>query len=326
MSTIALRGPERVVIRQHRWTLWTVGVLALAGIAAVVATYLWTASVSDAFAGTGCSAENTVRGCGDTVRHFLDTELRFSHAIDYADLVMMLLPAFIGMFVAGPLIGRELESGTYKISWSQSVSPARWLAAKLAVPGVLALAGVSVLSAFSAWAWSRGTETHYPVDWYEREVYGAMGTVPVGYALLMLAFGALAGLLLRRTVAAMIATVVGYGVLVVALNNVRIHLWPVRTATFPVGGDFRFPGAAAEVGQGWLTSGGTRLPAPSDICMDAPADLDKCLADHDITRSYIDYHPASHFWPLQLVETGILLVLAALAVTVAFRVLGRRHG
>lgn len=263
MSTIALRGPERVVIRQHRWTLWTVGVLTLAGIAAVVAAYLWMASASDTFANSGCSVENTVRGCGDTVRHFLDAELRFGRAVDYADLVMMLLPPFVGMFVAGPLIGRELESGTYKLSWSQSVSPARWLAAKLAVPGVLTLAGVSVLSAVSAWARSRTAGTHYPTgDWYERQVYGAMGTVPVGYALLMLAFGSLAGLLLRRTVAAMIATVVGYGVLVVALNNVRIHLWPVRTITYPVGGDFRFPDSAAVVGQGWLTSGGTRLSSP----------------------------------------------------------------
>lgn len=62
MSTIALRGPERVVIRQHRWTLWTVGVLTLAGIAAVVAAYLWMASASDTFANSGCSVENTVRG------------------------------------------------------------------------------------------------------------------------------------------------------------------------------------------------------------------------------------------------------------------------
>ncbi|MEK8144329.1 hypothetical protein NKH18_28275 [Streptomyces sp. M10(2022)] len=45
-----------------------------------------------------------------------------------------------------------------------------------------------------------------------------------------------------------------------------------------------------------------------------------------MTGWFYDYHPASHFWPLQLVETGILLVLAALAVALAFRVLRRRHG
>ncbi|WP_445280683.1 hypothetical protein [Streptomyces sp. DSM 118148] len=36
------------------------------------------------------------------------------------------------------------------------------------------------------------------------------------------------------------------------------------------------------------------------------------------------YHPASHFWPLHLVETGVVLALTTLAATAAFRVLRRR--
>ncbi|MFE7242004.1 hypothetical protein [Streptomyces sp. NPDC057580] len=325
MSTLSLmRGPARVVVRRYRRPLWTVGALALAGIAAVVGTYLWTSSVSDTFAGTGCSAQKVTRGCGDTVRHFLDAEFHFHQVFAYADLVMMLLPAFIGIFVAGPVIGRELESGTYKLSWTQSVSPARWLAAQLAVPAVLTLAGVSVLSAVCAWARSKANGMHYTLQWYERVVYGAMGTVPVGYALCMLAFGALAALVLRRTVAAMIVTVVAYGALVVALNTVRNSLWPVRTDTFRFGSAYRFPDAAADTGQGWITTGGKRLPA--DVCLNSADDLKDCLAGHDVAFRYLDYHPASHFWPLQLVETGILLVLAAAAVALAFRVLRRRHG
>lgn len=41
---------------------------------------------------------------------------------------------------------------------------------------------------------------------------------------------------------------------------------------------------------------------------------------------FTDHHPASPFRPLQLVETGILPALAALAVFTAFRVLRRLHG
>ncbi|WP_405686371.1 hypothetical protein OG204_20605 [Streptomyces sp. NBC_01387] len=38
-------------------------------------------------------------------------------------------------------------------------------------------------------------------------------------------------------------------------------------------------------------------------------------------------HPASsHFWPLQLMETGIVLAIAALATAAAFQVLRRKHG
>ncbi|MFF3794253.1 hypothetical protein ACFYXW_30075 [Streptomyces sp. NPDC001981] len=325
MSTLSLSGPARVVVLQHRRTLWTVGALALAGIATVVGTWLWMGSVSHSFAGTGCSVEHTVMGCGVPVRHFLASEHIFSRLLTYAGLVMMLLPALIGMFVAGPMIGRELESGTYKLSWTQAVSPARWLAAKLAVPAVLSLAGVSVLSAVYAWARAQGNNTHYTSQWYDREVYGSMGTVPAGYALCMLAFGALAGLVLRRTVSAMFVTVIGYSALVMALNTVRNDLWPTRTDTSAVGSAYGFPFGGADTGQGWLTSGGKRLPA--DVCQkNTPVEFKNCLTEEHITLRYLDYHPASHFWPLQLVETGILLVLAAAAVALAFRVLRRRHG
>lgn len=35
-------------------------------------------------------------------------------------------------------------------------------------------------------------------------------------------------------------------------------------------------------------------------------------------------HPASHYWPLQLVETGIVLALTALACWACFALLRRR--
>jgi hypothetical protein len=104
-----------------------------------------------------------------------------------------------------------------------------------------------------------------------------------------------------------------------------MDLWPTLTDTFKaLGNDYRSPEGAVYTGNGWVTSSGERLP--ENACPIGLADLKQCLADKDITHQYVDYHPASHFWPLQLVETGILLALAALAVALAFRVLRRRHG
>lgn len=256
MSTLQLRGPEQLVVRQHRLILWIGGALALAGTILVPGAWWFTSATADAFAGTGCSVQHTVVGCGIDVRHLLSVELYYSRLFDYAGLVMTALPALIGLFVAGPLIGRELEDGTYRLSWSQSVSPARWLAAKLAVPVAFTTAGVTVLSAVYAWGWSRTYDTHYPVQSSERLVYGAMGPVPVGYTLLCLALGALIALLVRRALPSMALTVAAY-----------IVLLPVGEAVRPRG----------------------------------------------------------RFWPLQLVETGILLALAAGAVALAFRILRRHH-
>ncbi|MFI5828593.1 hypothetical protein ACIA6C_15280 [Streptomyces sp. NPDC051578] len=37
------------------------------------------------------------------------------------------------------------------------------------------------------------------------------------------------------------------------------------------------------------------------------------------------YHPESHFWPLQLLESALVLALAAAAIVAAFAFLRRRH-
>lgn len=324
MSAIALRGPARVVLAQHRRPLQLLGALPVLVVVVLAGAWLWTDHVMDAFAATGCSVRHTTPGCGDTVREFLDRRQWMREVLDWSGLLMMVLPAFVGIFVAGPVIGREMESGTYRLALSQSVAPARWLAAKLAVPAVVTLASVSVLSAACAWARDRADGAHQGEEWHERTVYGSMGTVPVGYALCMLALGGLAGLVLRRTVTAMTVTVVGYGALVAAVNSVRDHLWPTLTDTFKQGSGYRFPDGAVGVRTGWLTHSGRRLP--ENACLDWASDFKQCLTEKNIDLRFHEYHPASHFWPLQLVETGILLALAALAVAVAFRVLRRRHG
>lgn len=323
MSALALRGPARVVVLQHRRVLWITGALALAGIAVLAIGVWWTSGDSDSFADTGCSFRNTSTRCIGAVNDFVDSEIRFNHLLGYAGVAMMVLPAAVGLFVAGPMIGRELEDGTYRLSWSQSVTPTRWLAAKLAVPAVLTVVSVSVLSAVYAWAWSRARGTNYPVQWFEPQVYGAMGPAPVGYALLCLALGALAAVLIRRTLPAMAVTAVAYAAVVLVMNSVRSGLWPMRTDTTALGREFRYPSEASDVSVGWMTGGGTRL---DDATCVSAGDFDGCMARHGAAAQYVDYHPASHFWPLQLIETGILLVLAAAMVAVAFRVLRRSHG
>ncbi|MGW2087866.1 ABC transporter permease [Streptomyces sp. NPDC001880] len=322
MSAIALRGPVRVVVAQHRWALWLMGVLPVLALAVLVGTWLWTEHVVDAFAASGCSVMHTTPDCGDTVDAYLDRQLWMQKVLDWSGLLMMVLPASVGIFVAGPVIARELESGTYKLAWTQSVTPARWLAAKLAVPTVVTLVSVSVLSAVCAWARTRENAGHEASPWYFREMYGSIGTVPLGYALCMLALGTLTGLLLRRTVAAMVVTVLVYVPLVMVLNHVRDSLWPtVRLlGNGPAGGGSWF------IDSGMLTASGKAVRWTDCRGSGAAAEPTACMRELGGVTSFVDYHPASHFWPLQLVETGILLALAALAVALAFRVLRHRHG
>ena len=55
-------------------------------------------------------------------------------------LFILIAPAITGVFWGAPLIARELESGTGRLTWNQSITRARWLTVKLALTGTAALA------------------------------------------------------------------------------------------------------------------------------------------------------------------------------------------
>ncbi|MEV7403631.1 hypothetical protein AB0N93_24975 [Streptomyces sp. NPDC091267] len=319
-----LRASARVVVRQHRRALWIAGALALAWIVVMVGFSLWADRATVAFAAAPCSARSAGLGCDARIQEFDEFMSLFQTVLAYGGLALIVLPGVVAAFVAGPMIAREFESGTYKVSWTQSVSPTHWLLAKLAVPAVLLLAGVSALSTVFAWARSQAG-TGYPTQWYGVPFFGATGTAPVAYALCGLALGTLVGLLVHRTVAAMSVALLATGAVVVALTAQRAALWPLQTVTGAKAAVTRVDVSSWIIDYGRITADGRRLPM--ETCWPARSTTEeaRCLADHHITGFYADYHPASHFWPLQLVESGILLVLAAAAVAVAFRVLRRRH-
>ncbi|MFJ8447392.1 hypothetical protein [[Kitasatospora] papulosa] len=318
-----LRGPARVVVRQHRWTLWIAGGLALAAVITLIVTALRSAHVVDAFESGPCSVEGDPgRSCYQPVRNYLDTTFALNGVGNYAALLLAVLPVIISAFVAGPMIARELESGTFKVSWTQSVPPAHWLAAKLAVPAALLLAGVPVLTAVLSWARSYA-DTPYPAQWHDAPVFSTSGVLPLTHTFFGMCVGALAGLLIRRTLPALTVAALVTGTALTVLTYWRQELWPPRTLT---GETLNAKEGMWWVETGDLTSGGERLTGTACSRSSSEGDRLQCLTDHDITNHYLDYHPASHFWPLQLVETGILLALTATAVTVAFRLLRRRTG
>ena len=46
------------------------------------------------------------------------------------------VPAVIGIFWGAPMIAREIEAGTYRLVWTQSITRTRWLVSKLGVAGI----------------------------------------------------------------------------------------------------------------------------------------------------------------------------------------------
>ncbi|MCX5398007.1 ABC transporter permease subunit [Streptomyces sp. NBC_00102] len=322
-TTAGLRGPARLVVRQHRRAFQLLILVTLLTVAGLVAVALWVGHDADVFARTGCLVgdDSPTHACAQSVREYFDSQMRLSRARSEAGLLAILLPAVYGAFMAGPAIGRELENGTHRLAWTQSVSPARWLTAKLAVPATAVVAATLVLTAARAWASGRAEE--YTDEWFMDGLRSASGVLPLAYALFALAVGTLAGLLLRSTLRSMAVALVVQGLAVYGFDQVRVHLWPAVTATYHSSriGDFRPDWWIVD--SGYLTSTGERLPYMT--CADTTEAGDACENALGITGRYVDYHPESHHWPLQLVETGILLAAAALAVYASYRLLRRLH-
>lgn len=142
---------------------------------------------------------------------------RFDGFLYVAGLVVVHSAApVIGAFWGGPLIARELEAGTHRLVWNQSTTRQRWLSMKLLVTTGIAVVVVGALSLLLTW-WSSPIDRavaaghgsgRYSLPRIDPVVFGARGTVAIGYVLLGLAFGVTIGLLLRRSIPAVAMTLV----------------------------------------------------------------------------------------------------------------------
>ncbi|MFJ6516540.1 ABC transporter permease [Streptomyces sp. NPDC091406] len=318
---VALRGPVRVLLRVHRKAVWAAGALLVLGIGIVVALHLWMASSP-----VRCADGDTTATCGDDI--YVSSYAHTSTEGFLADggTVLVLLAALVGVFVAGPLIARELESGTFRLAWAQSVSPAHWLAARLAVPAALTVTGLTVLVIAYRWGlWAlRAGPYRSELRWHANGVFPGTGPAILGYALLAVAVGALCAVLVRRTLLSMSLTALVLGAVGISLGIRRYELWPTSFRKSAEIMDYA-PGDWP-IESGMLTASGERLYWQDCFGADPTQSFEACMRGRGGIDYFSDYHPASHYWPLQLAETGILLALAALAVFAAFRVLRRLHG
>ncbi len=148
-------------------------------------------------------------------------------------------PPIIGAFWGAPLIARELEAGTHRLVWNQSITRTRWLVTKLAVTGLGAMVVTGLLSLAVTW-WSDPIDDAinsgqaagvFNVPRLLPAVFGARGVVPIGYAAFAFALGVAVGLLVRRSVVAIAITLAGViAIQILSPILIRPHLMtPVET-------------------------------------------------------------------------------------------------
>jgi len=317
--------------RQFRTPALATGALLLVLLGGLVLTWAEVTKLAEQTGYTGCQGD-ACRAAGEA---FLQA-LRPKWASEFhlaAIAALYLLPAVVGIFWGAPLVARELESGTYRMVFSQSVSRGRWLSVKLAFGGGVAGLGAGLLSlTLSEWA--------QPIDGASADrmnplVFAARGIVPVGYAALAFVVGVTAGLLLRRTVAAMAVTLLVIVGLQIATPFV-VRPWlaqPVTTITpLQVEGNYGISmspdtgemtlNLQPEVRGDWvvssttITSTGAEFKGPADMTQCGPKalrDRETCPAwlEKQNLRLKVTHVPGAKFWTLQWREFGVLFALAA---------------
>ena len=258
-------------------------------------------------------------------------------------LLIILLPAVIGLFWGAPLIARELESGTFRLAWNQSVTRERWLAVKLGVVGLASMAAAGLLSLILGW-WASPIDqaaTIQPVGGFENRffpvVFGTRGIAPIGYAAFAFVLGVLVGLMIRRTIPAM-----GVTLAVIAAVQIVFPLWirphlitPVRNVSTVTVGNIQGLGvnpgnqqiqnvmvAAPDVPGTWIisnqvttASGSTSLGTVQQACQgplaSGPQACFSALAQKNL-KSVVTYEPPDRYWTFQWLELGIFLTVAVL--------------
>src|SRR4051794_984312 len=194
------------------------GVLAVvAALTGVHMSHLYASLVAHCQARGNCDI-----AIGDFLAHqsFLQSAL---------DLLLLLFPAIIGTFWGAPLLSRELETGTHRLAWTQSVSRPRWVLTRLGILGLATVVLTGALTLTATW-WFRSIDATQDSSY---AFFDRRDVVVIGYSLFAFAVGALAGSVVRRTVPAMAATIAVFAAARVAIAMwVRPHLLsPLPTAT-----------------------------------------------------------------------------------------------
>lgn len=254
--------------------------------------------------------------------------------------VILVLPVLVGVFWGAPLISRELETGTHRLVWNQTVTRGRWLAVKLGLIGLAVMIATALTAVAVTW-WSSSID-QAAVSQFPRLgslAFDARGIVPIGYAAFVFTLGVVIGMLVRRALPAMAITLAVFvAVQVIMPTLVRPHLLPPTVSTVVISESIvdglamsrdadviRIEPKAPDRG-GWLLSGETVDPSGNPITtiplsqttacgpgQGGGGGMEDCLADLNRLgyRERLTYHAADRFWPFQWIETGIYLALAA---------------
>jgi len=323
------------------WLTWrqfraqTIGATA---VLAVLALVLWRTGpdLAHLYDTSGIATCNPNVNCATLASRFLNKLSRIDTLLYFLGIgLLYAAPVIIGVFWGAPLVAREIETHTHRLAWNQTVTRTRWLAVKLAITALAAMAFTGLLAVMLTW-WSSPIDrasalnpTHgIALIRLAPLLFDARGIAPVAYAAFAFALGVTAGALIHRTIPAIAATLAVFAVIQIAMPSlIRPHLLPPAHANVALNPanivgikDTSLLATPSFTPRGgWIlssqvidTAGHPFQGANTTACQSR--NYQRCLASIESLhpRQLIIYQPASRFWAFQWYESAIFLVLALL--------------
>lgn len=293
--------------QQRTETLIAAGVFGLLALL-LVPTGLHVASVYDHDGLSACLGTSN-SACIEATAAFTRRFEQLSGLFSWFNFI----PGVIGVLLAAPFI-LELENGTCRLAWTQSITRRRWLASKLAVAVITGLLAALTMTLLTTW-WRA------PLDRLNgrmgTNVFDFEGTVPFAYVLFALGLALLAGALWRRTVLALIVGFAAYSAARLFVQTwLRQRYETPLTSTWPGARGLR---GGPNLDHAWVLSlrPSDRLGHPVQLSLSVLQSCSRvitgregtpdfsCLARHGAGYNHAVYHPASRFWLFQGIETAL---------------------
>ena len=327
--------------RRMAWVTWRQQRIALGGVAVLLgglALYLWLTGLPAHHAYTAAATCHPASSaaCGELNSYFLHT---YNQTAQLIATLLQAVPALIGAFVGAPLLARELETGTFRYAWTLGFGRQRWVLAKLVPLAIVLAAAAGLLSLLFSWYYQPFLPSQFENASAQSPMAPALfdlrGVAFAAWTLTAFAVGALAGMLIRRVVPAIAATLAVYtGLAVAAAVFLRQHYMTplvIRNVTPDV--------SAYVIGQQWYARGGQsvsqgmlaqvlqqqapQLAGKGGGTIPESPDTNQYLIQHGYTL-WTTYQPAGRFWPFQWIEGSWLLALSVLLIAATVWLVRRR--
>lgn len=272
---------------------------------------------------------------GDQARSFGGAA---GHSLTLTAALFQVIPALIGAFVGAPMLAKELETGTFRYTWTQGFGRARWTVATLAPIAIVVTILAGIIGAVFSWAYGPLIGGKYGANPLAGNTFDLHAVTFAAWTLAAFSIGVLAGLLIRRVVPAMFATMTAWAALAVVTG---VFLRPHYEAPL-VSSNPHLPSSSWVMSTWWTQNGKTVGSSTiNELLQKAGAQVSggsvslrpgsalgnlsptQYLIQHGLTQ-VSSYQPASRFWSFQWIEAGWLLALSLLIISLVVWLVHRR--